>query len=126
VTGTYDPELDLVYWGIGNPAPWNARARKGDNLFTNSIFAIRPKTGERVWYFQTNPNDPFDYDAVQTPIIATSNQLNGVSAKNGRIAGSPAIVDANVAALNPSQLAPRRFECPNRAAMLLHRVREGP
>ena len=36
VTGTYDPELDLVYWGIGNPSPWNARARKGDNLFTNS------------------------------------------------------------------------------------------
>ena len=73
VTGTYDPELDLVYWGIGNPAPWNARARKGDNLFTNSVFAIRPKTGERVWYFQTTPNDPFDYDAVQTPIIATIN-----------------------------------------------------
>ena len=73
VTGTYDPELDFVYWGIGNPAPWNARARKGDNLFTNSIFAIRPKTGERVWYFQTTPNDPFDYDAVQTPIIATIN-----------------------------------------------------
>src|SRR5215471_7274644 len=59
VTGTYDPELDLVYWGIGNPAPWNARARKGDNLFTNSVFAIRPKTGERVWYFQTTPHDPF-------------------------------------------------------------------
>jgi len=71
VTGTYDPELDLVYWGIGNPSPWNARARKGDNLFTNSIFAVRPKTGERVWYFQTTPNDPFDYDAVQTPVIAT-------------------------------------------------------
>jgi alcohol dehydrogenase (cytochrome c) len=73
VTGTYDPELDLVYWGIGNPSPWNPRARKGDNLFTNSVFAIRPKTGERVWYFQTTPNDPFDYDAVQTPIIATIN-----------------------------------------------------
>ena len=71
VTGTYDSELDLVYWGIGNPSPWNARARKGDNLFTNSIFAVRPKTGERVWYFQTTPNDPFDYDAVQTPVIAT-------------------------------------------------------
>jgi alcohol dehydrogenase (cytochrome c) len=73
VTGTYDPELDLVYWGIGNPAPWNPRARKGDNLFTNSIFAVRPKTGERVWYFQTTPNDPFDYDAVQTPVLATIN-----------------------------------------------------
>jgi alcohol dehydrogenase (cytochrome c) len=73
VTGTYDSELDLVYWGIGNPAPWNPRARKGDNLFTNSVFAIRPKTGERVWYFQATPQDPFDFDAVQTPIIATIN-----------------------------------------------------
>ncbi|MBV8509885.1 MAG: PQQ-dependent dehydrogenase, methanol/ethanol family [Xanthobacteraceae bacterium] len=73
VTGTYDAELDLVYWGIGNPAPWNPRARKGDNLFTNSIFAIRPKTGERVWYYQATPQDPFDYDAVQTPVIATIN-----------------------------------------------------
>jgi alcohol dehydrogenase (cytochrome c) len=71
VTGSYDPELDLVYWGIGNPAPWNARARKGDNLFTNAIFAVRPKTGERVWYYQTSPGDPFDYDAVQTPVVAT-------------------------------------------------------
>ena len=71
LTGSYDSELDLVYWGIGNPAPWTPRARKGDNLFTNSIFAVRPKTGERVWYFQMSPQDPFDYDAVQTPVIAT-------------------------------------------------------
>jgi alcohol dehydrogenase (cytochrome c) len=80
VTGTYDPDLDLVYWGIGNPSPWNARARKGDNLFTNSIFAVRPKTGERVWYFQMTPQDPFDYDAVQTPVIATIN-VNGAPRK---------------------------------------------
>ena len=73
MTGTYDAELDLVYWGIGNPAPWNPRARKGDNLFTNSVFAVRPKTGERVWYYQTTPQDPFDYDAVQTPIIGNVN-----------------------------------------------------
>ncbi|MFM9972427.1 MAG: PQQ-dependent dehydrogenase, methanol/ethanol family [Burkholderiales bacterium] len=71
VTGSYDPELDMVYWGISNPAPWNPRGRIGDNLFTNSVFAIKPKTGERVWYYQTTPNDPFDYDAVQTPIVAT-------------------------------------------------------
>src|SRR5262245_50152125 len=76
VTGSYDPELDLVYWGIGNPSPWNARARKGDNLFTNAIFAVRPKTGERVWYFQTTPEDPFDYDGVQTPVLGTIN-ING-------------------------------------------------
>ncbi len=73
VTGTYDPELDLVYWGVGNPAPWNPRARHGDDLFTNSIFALRPKTGERVWYFQMTPQDLFDYDAVATPILATIN-----------------------------------------------------
>jgi alcohol dehydrogenase (cytochrome c) len=73
VTGTYDAELDLVCWGIGNPAPWNARARKGDNLFTNAVFAVRPKTGERVWYYQTTPQDSFDYDAVQTPIIGNVN-----------------------------------------------------
>ena len=73
VTGTYDPELDLVYWGVGNPAPWNPRARKGDNLFTDAVWALRPETGERVWYYQTTQNDPFDYDAVQTPINTTVN-----------------------------------------------------
>ncbi len=76
VTGTYDPDLDLVYWGIGNPSPWNPRARKGDNLYTNSVFALRPETGERVWYYQATQNDPFDYDAVQTPINATIS-ING-------------------------------------------------
>ncbi len=80
VTGTYDPELDLVYWGIGNPSPWNGRARKGDNLYTNTVFAIRPKTGERVWYYQTTPQDPFDYDGVQTPVIAMLN-INGTPRK---------------------------------------------
>jgi alcohol dehydrogenase (cytochrome c) len=73
VTGTYDPGLDLVFWGTGNPSPWNPHSRPGDNLWTNSIVAIRPKTGERVWAYQTTPADPFDYDAVQTPIIATLN-----------------------------------------------------
>ena len=62
-----------MYWGIGNPSPWNPRARKGDNLFTTSVFAIRPETGERVWYYQATPQDAFDFDAVSTPIIATIN-----------------------------------------------------
>lgn len=70
VTGSYDPELDLVFWGTGNPSPWNARGRKGDNLWTNSIVALRPKTGERVWFYQASPNDPFDYDGVHTPVLA--------------------------------------------------------
>ena len=51
ITGSYDPELDLVYWGTGNPAPWNPLNRKGDNLYTNSVLAIRPKTGKVVWHY---------------------------------------------------------------------------
>jgi alcohol dehydrogenase (cytochrome c) len=69
-TGSYDPDLDLVYWGTGNPSPWNALDRKGDNLYTDSILAIRPKTGEIVWHYQTSPNDPFDYDNVQALVLA--------------------------------------------------------
>lgn len=69
-TGAYDPELDLVFWGIGNPAPWNPLLRKGDDLYTNSIVAIRPKTGELVWHYQTSPNDPFDHDNITSIILA--------------------------------------------------------
>jgi len=72
-TGSYDPDLDLVYWGTGNPSPWNALDRKGDNLYTDSILAIRPKTGEIVWHYQTSPNDPFDYDNVQALVLADLN-----------------------------------------------------
>jgi alcohol dehydrogenase (cytochrome c) len=69
-TGSYDPELDLVFWGIGNPAPWNPLLRKGDNLYTNSIVALRPKTGEFVWHYQMSPNDPFDHDGVNALVQA--------------------------------------------------------
>ncbi len=71
VTGTYDPELDLVYWGVGNPSPWNPRARDGDNLFTDAVWpsARRPVSGSGT--IRPPPAIPFDYDAVQTPIIAT-------------------------------------------------------
>ncbi len=79
-TGAYDPELDLVFWGIGNPAPWNALLRKGDDLYTNSILAIRPKTGEVVWHYQTSPNDPFDYDNI-TSIILADMTVDGRPAK---------------------------------------------
>jgi alcohol dehydrogenase (cytochrome c) len=70
ITGSYDPELDLVFWGTGNPAPWNPLGRKGDNLYTNSILALKPKTGAVVWYYQMSPNDPFDYDGVNELILA--------------------------------------------------------
>ncbi|NNL86017.1 MAG: PQQ-dependent dehydrogenase, methanol/ethanol family [Myxococcales bacterium] len=62
-TGAYDPELDTLYVAVGNPAPdWNGDVRKGDNLFTDSLLAIDPKTGERKWYFQFTPHDVWDYD----------------------------------------------------------------
>ena len=64
ITGSYDPELDLVFWGTGNPAPWNPLNRQGDDLYTNSILALQPKTGKVMWHYQMTPNDPFDYDGV--------------------------------------------------------------
>jgi alcohol dehydrogenase (cytochrome c) len=63
ITGSYDPELDLMYWGIGNPAPWASQSREGDNLYTSSVLAMRPTTGEIVWHYQFTPNDAYDYDA---------------------------------------------------------------
>ncbi len=69
-TGSYDPDLDVVYWGIGNPSPWDALDRKGDDLFTDTILAVKPKTGETVWYYQTSPNDPFDHDNVNSLVLA--------------------------------------------------------
>ncbi len=75
-TGSYDPELDLVFWGIGNPAPWNPLLRKGDDLYTNSIVALRPKTGEFVWHYQMSPNDPFDHDGVNA-VMQAELQVDG-------------------------------------------------
>ena len=69
LTGAYDPELDLVYWGTGNGGPWNAEVRKGDNLYVDSVLAFRPKTGELVWHYQFSPNDPFDYDATEVGML---------------------------------------------------------
>jgi alcohol dehydrogenase (cytochrome c) len=81
VTGTYDPELDLVYWGVGNPSPWNPILRKGDNLYTNSVLALQPKTGKVVWSYQMTPNDPFDYDGVNEWIIADLKDASGNTRK---------------------------------------------
>jgi alcohol dehydrogenase (cytochrome c) len=63
ITGSYDPELDLVYWGTGNAGPWNPATRPGDNLYTASVIAFKPKTGEFVWHYQFAPNDMYDWDA---------------------------------------------------------------
>ncbi len=70
VTGSYDPELNLVYWGTGNPGPdWNGEAREGDNLYSDSVVALDADTGELQWHFQFTPHDVHDWDATQTPIL---------------------------------------------------------
>ena len=70
----YDPELDLLYVGVGNGSLWNIEMRsqgKGDNLYLSSIVALRPSTGEYVWHYQTTPGDKWDYTATQHMILAT-------------------------------------------------------
>ncbi|MDX2030664.1 MAG: PQQ-dependent dehydrogenase, methanol/ethanol family [Blastocatellia bacterium] len=70
LTGSYDPELDLVYWTVGNPGPdMDAEIRKGDNLFSCSVVALDPATGQRKWHFQFTPGDDHDWDANQDVIL---------------------------------------------------------
>lgn len=74
ITGSFDPELNLTYWGVGNPGPdWNAGQRPGDNLYSDSVIALDADTGELKWYFQFTPNDAYDYDSVQVPVLADIN-----------------------------------------------------
>jgi alcohol dehydrogenase (cytochrome c) len=74
LTGSFDAELDLVYWGTGNGGPWSPALRNPagprDNLYINSVLAVRPRTGEIVWHYQFSPNDPFDYDGVNELVLA--------------------------------------------------------
>ena len=70
VTGAYDPELNLVYWGVGNPGPdWNGDKRAGDNLFTCSFVALDAETGKLKWHFQFTPHDTHDWDAAHVPML---------------------------------------------------------
>lgn len=70
LTGSYDPELNLLYWGIGNPAPdFNGDVRMGDNLYTECVVALDLDTGRMKWYFQFTPHDTMDWDAVEIPIL---------------------------------------------------------
>ena len=70
LTGSYDPDLNLTYWGIGNPGPdWNPSQRPGDNLYSESLIALDPDTGELEWYFQFLPHDVHDYDSTQVPVL---------------------------------------------------------
>jgi alcohol dehydrogenase (cytochrome c) len=74
ITGSYDPSLNLVYWGTGNPgADWNADNRKGDNLYSDSVVALDGDSGKLKWYFQFTPHDEYDYDAVQIPVLVDAN-----------------------------------------------------
>lgn len=70
VTGTYDPEANLLYWGTGNPHPvLDGVARRGANLYTCSILALNADTGKLVWSYQPSPHDSHDWDAVETPVL---------------------------------------------------------
>ena len=70
ITGSYDPDLDLVYWGTGNPGPdYNGDVRMGDNLYADSALALDGATGDMRWYFQFTPHDVHDWDAIQVPIL---------------------------------------------------------
>ena len=89
MTGSYDPEFDLLYWGIGNPKPdFNTAARKGDNLYTNSVVALRGATGERVWHFQFTPADITTGTRIRCRCSSTIGRAGGASrnACSGRIA----------------------------------------
>jgi alcohol dehydrogenase (cytochrome c) len=70
ITGTYDPDLNLIYWGTGNPTPvLSGTSRPGDNLYTCSIVALNPDTGKLAWGFSVSPHDTHDWDAVETPVL---------------------------------------------------------
>jgi PQQ-dependent dehydrogenase (methanol/ethanol family) len=66
---TYDPELNAIYQGVGNPGPWNALQRPGDNKWTAGIFARDPASGMALWYYQYNPHDEHDYDGVNEQVL---------------------------------------------------------
>jgi alcohol dehydrogenase (cytochrome c) len=71
LTGTYDPALNLLYWGTGNPNPdWDGESRPGANLYTDSLVALNPDTGTLKWHFQYTPHDTHDWDANEVPVLA--------------------------------------------------------
>jgi alcohol dehydrogenase (cytochrome c) len=70
VTGSYDPALNVVYWGTGNPGPdWNGDRRAGDNLYTDCLLALDADTGKLKWHFQFTPHDVHDWDSVEIPVL---------------------------------------------------------
>jgi alcohol dehydrogenase (cytochrome c) len=70
VTGSYDPSVNLTYWGVGNPGPdFNSAQRPGDNLYTDAVVALDADSGTLRWYFQFTPNDRYDWDSTQVPVL---------------------------------------------------------
>ncbi len=71
MTGAYDPDANLTYWGVGNPGPdFHGNDRGGDNLYSDCVVALDADTGKLKWYFQFTPHDVYDYDSVQVPVLA--------------------------------------------------------
>jgi glucose dehydrogenase len=90
LTGTYDPETDLLFWTTGNPCPdYNGSERKGDNLYSDSVLALKPQSGELRWYYQFTPHDLHDWDGAQTamlvnaPFGGTGRKLLAQASRNG-------------------------------------------
>jgi alcohol dehydrogenase (cytochrome c) len=82
---SYDPDLDLIYYGTSNPGPWNPEQRPGDNKWTSSLFARRPETGEAIWAYQLNPHDVHDYDGVNENILLDLN----IKGQNRKVLAHP-------------------------------------
>jgi PQQ-dependent dehydrogenase (methanol/ethanol family) len=68
---SYDPDLDLLYYGTANPGPWNPEQRPGDNKWTCGIWARKPDSGEAIWFYQFSPHDLYDHDAINEQILMT-------------------------------------------------------
>ncbi|KWR90781.1 PQQ-dependent methanol/ethanol family dehydrogenase [Cupriavidus sp. IDO] len=83
--GTYDPQTGLVYFGTGNPGPWNSHIRKGDNLYSASTVALDPATGKIVWHYQNTPNDGWDFDGVNEFVTfdLDGKRMGGKADRNG-------------------------------------------
>ena len=79
MTGSYDPQLNLTYWGVGNVGPdYNGAQRPGDNLYTDSVVALDVDTGKLKWHYQFTPHDVYDYDSVQVPVLIDNWNRTGI------------------------------------------------
>jgi glucose dehydrogenase len=74
---SYDPALNLIYYGTANPGPWNPDMRPGDNKWTAGVFARNPDTGQARWFYQWNPHDLFDYVVVGGAVSRSSGEPKG-------------------------------------------------